>query len=163
MPPLTLVMGPKNYSSWSMRPWLALKHAELDFDEITIDFTSPTAKAEILKYSPSGTVPALLHGDRTIWVSLAICEYVAELAPEKRLWPEDAAARAHARSVCAEMVGGFACLRSQMPMNARARYPGKGMGPGVAEDIDRIREIWKVCRERFGAGGDFLFGPFTIQ
>ena len=162
MPPLTLVIGSKNYSSWSVRPWLALKHAGLPFEERTVRFDRPTAKAEILAVNPAGTVPVLLHGDTKVWVSLAICEYVAELAPEARLWPADPAARAHARAVSAEMVGGFPTLRNLMPMNVRASYPGRGIGPGVREEIDRVRAIWRECRERYAADGPFLFGAFSI-
>lgn len=162
MPPLTLVIGSLNYSSWSVRPWLALKHAGLPFEEVPICFSSPTAKEEILRYCGAGTVPILLHGDTKVWASLAICEYVAELAPDAQLWPEDPAARAHARAVSAEMVGGFPNLRQHMPMNARARYPGRGRAAGVQEEIDRVCEIWRECRERYAAHGPFLFGVFSI-
>jgi glutathione S-transferase len=162
MADLRLVIGPKNYSSWSIRAWLALRRSGLPFEEVRIRFDRAGAVEEIKRYSAAGKVPVLLHSDVRVWVSLAIAEYVAELAPAARLWPEDPAARACARSVSAEMAGGFENLRTRMPMNARARRPGEGMGPGVAEDIERIRRIWRDCRERFGGDGDFLFGSFTI-
>jgi glutathione S-transferase len=161
MTQLTLVIGNKNYSSWSLRPWLAMKQAGLDFAEVRIPLDTPTSHQEILRYSPSGRVPVLRHGDLTVWESLAICEYVAErFAPN--LWPEDAAAKAVARSVSAEMHAGFVNLRENMPLDCRARYPGLGMNPSVQADIDRITAIWHECRHNFGSGSDFLFGHFTI-
>jgi glutathione S-transferase len=160
--PLQLVTGPKNYSSWSVRAWLALKAANLEFQEIPIHFGEPGAKEQILGYSPAGTVPILLHGDTRVWVSLAICEYVAELAPHAQLWPDDPSARAHARAVSAEMVGGFPNLRTQHPMNVRARYSDFAKSPEVKAEIERICGLWRECRERFGSGGAFLFGAFTI-
>ncbi len=159
---LTLVIGNKNYSSWSLRPWLLLKHASIPFKEMRIPLYVGDWQAEMLKYSPSGKVPALRDGDLTVWDSLAICEYIAEQLPEHLLWPKDAQARAVARSVSAEMHSGFANLRQNMVMNCRKRYPGKGRAPGVQEDIDRITAIWNDCRARFGRGGDFLFGQFSI-
>lgn len=161
MTQLTLVIGNKNYSSWSLRPWLAMKQAGLDFAEIRIPLYVPTSREEIQHYSPTGKVPVLKDGDITVWESLAICDYIAERYASN-LWPEDTAARAVARSVSAEMHAGFAKLRENMPMDCRARYPGLGMNPVVQADIDRITAIWQECRERFGAGGDFLFGHFTI-
>ncbi|MCA1992801.1 MAG: glutathione S-transferase family protein, partial [Coleofasciculus sp. S288] len=161
MTQLTLVIGNKNYSSWSLRPWLAIKQAGLNFTEVRIPLDMPTTHEEIRRYSPSGRVPVLLDGKLTVWESLAICEYVAErFAPT--LWPEDAAVRAVARSVSAEMHAGFVKLRENMPMDCRARYPGLGMNPGVQADIDRITTIWRECRNNFGTGGDFLFGQFAI-
>ncbi|NEQ25922.1 MAG: glutathione S-transferase family protein, partial [Microcoleus sp. SIO2G3] len=144
-----------------LRPWLAMKQAGLDFAEIRIPLDTPTSHQEIRRYSPSGRVPVLLHNDLTIWESLAICEYVAErFAPN--LWHEDTAARAVARSVSAEMHAGFASLRQNMPMDCRARHPGLGMNASVQADVDRITAIWRECREKFGDGGDLLFGHFTI-
>jgi glutathione S-transferase len=159
---MTLVIGNKNYSSWSLRAWLALKQAGLEFDEILIPLDEPGFKAEILKHSPSGRVPALTHGDVRIWDSLAIAEYAADLAPEAKLWPEDLAARALARAVSCEMHSGFSALRTHMPMNIRSRFPEEGRKPGVREDIDRMRSIWRICRSRYGAGGPFLFGRFSV-
>ena len=161
MSQLTLVIGNKNYSSWSLRPWLAMKQAGLDFAEIRIPLDTPTSHQEIRRYSPSGRVPVLLHNDLTIWESLAICEYVAE-GFAQNLWPEDTAARAIARSVSTEMHAGFVSLRQNMPMDCRSRHPGLGMNASVQADVDRITAIWRECREKFGGTGDLLFGHFTI-
>lgn len=156
----TLVIGDKNLSSWSLRPWLALKQAGLPFDEIKIRIGRPETKAEILRHSPSGKVPCLIDGDIVVWDSLAICEYAAELAPS--LWPGDPAARAEARAISAEMHSGFTALRQNMPMNVCASLPGEGLTPESQADIARIIAIWESCRERFAAGGPFLFGAFSI-
>lgn len=161
MSEFTLVLANKNYSSWSLRPWLAMRTAGIDFDEIVIPLRLPTSKAAILAHSPAGLVPILKHGERTIWESIAILEYLAELVPAAKLWPEDAGARAHARSVSAEMHAGFRELRINMPMNIRASKAGQGMTPEVGVDIARICEIWRDCRHRYGAGGPFLFGAFS--
>ena len=162
MTELTLVVASKNYSSWSLRPYLALAHTGQPFREVVVPLGQPDTAALIAKHSPSGRVPVLLHGALSLWDSLAICEYLAETFPQARLWPEDAAARALARSVTAEMHSGFTTLRQHMPMNLRARRPGEGRAPGVAEDIARITSLWRECRERFGQGGPFLFGRFSI-
>jgi glutathione S-transferase len=162
MTQLTLVIGDKNYSSWSLRPWLALKQAGLDFAEVLITLGTPTTHREILRYSPSGKVPVLLDGSITVWESLSICEYLAERFPADCWWPADLKARAIARSISAEMHVSFQSLSQYMPMNCRARLPGKGMEPGVQADIDRITAIWRDCRQNYGAGGDMLFGHFTI-
>lgn len=160
---LTLVIGNKNYSSWSLRPWLALRVAGIPFRELRIPLYRPGAKAEILKHSPSGKVPALKVGGELVIVdSLAIGEFLAEQFPQKRLWPEDVRARAQARAVCAEMHSGFAALRQHMPMDTRARRPGQGMNEAVAKDIERILALWSECRERYGAGDPFLFGAFSL-
>lgn len=161
MTPLTLVIGNKNYSSWSLRPWLAMKQAQLDFAEIRIPLDTLTTNQRIRHYSPSGKVPILLHGDLTIWESLAICEYIAE-SFATNLWPSDRETRAIARSVSSEMYSGFQNLRENMPMNCRARLPGFGMNPYVQADIDRITAIWRECRQKFASGGDLLFGSFSI-
>jgi len=155
-----LVIGNKNYSSWSLRPWLAMKQAGIDFEEIYIPLYGPESKERILKVSPSGKVPALLHGDITVWDSLAICEYLAERHPG--MWPEDAAARAAARSASAEMHSSFANLRTHMTMNVRKDYAGKGRGVGVEADIARVTAIWEDLRRRFGSAGPFLCGKFSI-
>jgi glutathione S-transferase len=162
MKELTLVVATKNYSSWSLRPYLALAHTGQPFREVVVQLGQPDTAANIAKHSPSGRVPALVHGELVIWDSLAICEYLAELFPRARLWPQDATARAVARSVTAEMHSSFAALRNHMPMNLRARRPGEGRAPGVAEDISRITQLWRECRERHGQGGPFLFGAFSI-
>ena len=162
MTALTLVLGNKNYSSWSLRAWLALEATGAVFDEIVIPLWLDGAKEQILAHSPSGKVPALRHGDLVVWESLAICEHLAEAFPDAGLWPADPAARAAARSASHEMHAGFMALRRAMPMNCRASKPGRGMADGVAADIERVGAIWRDCRERFGAGGALLFGGFTI-
>ncbi len=162
MTELTLVIGNKNYSSWSLRPWLAMKHNGLQFNEILIPLYTPESKEKISQYSPSDKVPVLLHGSQTLWESLAILEYLAEEFPDLHWYPEDKTAKTIARSISAEMHGGFQKLRDNMPMNCRAKLPGKGMALGVQEDIERITEIWQECRQNFGDGGDMLFGKFTI-
>jgi glutathione S-transferase len=159
---ITIYLANKNYSSWSLRPWLALKQTGAAFMEEVIPLDQPTTREQILRVSPSGKVPALHHGDVRVWESLAIAEYLAEAFPDAHLWPTDPAARARARSISAEMHGGFMPLRHAMPMNMRASAPGKGMAPGVQDDINRITAIWRSCREQFGKGGPFLFGTFTI-
>ena len=161
MSDLTLVIGNRNYSSWSLRPWLALRNAGIPFDERLLQLSGENWKEAIAAVSPSGRVPVLLHGARTVWETLAILEYVNELYPDAGLWPEDRDARAEARAVACEMHAGFGALRTHMPMNLRRRdLAGKGRGPGVDDDIARICEIWRDCRARCGAGGDFLFGAF---
>ena len=164
MPPLTLtlIIGNKNYSSWSMRPWLLLRQAGIPFEEVRIPLYVPGSEIDLAKWSPSGKVPALHEGEIRMWDSLAICEYLAERYPEYNLWPSDVAARAVARSVSAEMHAGFGALREHMSMNIRARYPGQGRTPDCLADIERILAIWTDCRARFGSGGDFLFGRFGI-
>ncbi|MHC5742169.1 MAG: glutathione S-transferase family protein [Nostoc sp.] len=163
MTQLTLVIGNKNYSSWSLRPWLAMKQFGLEFNEIRIPlYNDPDCSSKIRQYSSSGKVPVLLHDTQRVWDSLAICEYLAETFPTLQWWPKDKAARALARSVSAEMHSGFQNLRQNMPMNCRTKYPGKGLEPGVQQDIDRITSIWQESRQKFGTGGNFLFGNFTI-
>jgi glutathione S-transferase len=157
----TLVVGNKNYSSWSLRGWLAARASGVPFDEVLVRLSEPGSKEELLKQSPAGKVPVLKHSDRVIWDSLAIIEYFAEIRPEAGLWPADPAARAHARSIAAEMHAGFQALRARMPMNLRKSLPGKGRGRDVAEDIERICAIWTDCRAHYGALGPFLFGRFT--
>jgi glutathione S-transferase len=158
MAEFTLIVGNKNYSSWSLRGWLAARLAGIDFAEQLVRLSEPGSRGTLLGHSPAGKVPVLKHGRRVIWDSLAIIEYLAEQRPAAGLWPADAEARAHARSIAAEMHAGFAALRSHMPMNLRKSLPGKGQGPGVADDIARIGAIWRDCRSRFGSGGRFLFG-----
>jgi len=145
-----------------MRPWLVLRQAGADFEEIVIPLRHPDTKAQILAHSPAGKVPILKHGDRVIWDSLAIFEYLAERFPGKGLWPEDAEARALARSVSAEMHSGFPALRNHMPMDLRSKHLGKGFGEGVVDDIKRICDLWSDCRVRFGDGGPYLFGRFSM-
>lgn len=157
-----LVIGNKAYSSWSLRPWLLMTHAQIQFDEERIALYQADSRERMQRYSPAGKVPVLIDGDLTVWDSLAICEYLAEKHPEKQLWPTDVRARANARSICAEMHSGFASLRSQMPMNVRARMPGRGKPPEVRADISRIEAMWNECRTHFGSHGPFLYGQFSI-
>lgn len=158
MSDMTLVIGNKRYSSWSLRGWLAVKLAGQAFEEIVIPLRQPETRAEILKYSPAGKVPTLIDGELVVWDSLAIVEYLAETFPEAGLWPAEAPARAFARSVCAEMHSGFPALRGHMPMNTAASLPGQGHHPDALADAARIMAIWRDCRERFGQDGGFLFG-----
>jgi glutathione S-transferase len=161
MSDLTLVIGNKNYSSWSLRPWILMKQLGLDFQERLIPLYRPETRDEVEKHCPSGKVPVLRHGDLCVWDSLAICEYVSELTG--RGWPAQSQARAVARSVCAEMHSGFANLRSEWPMNARARNRRTPMTPNLEADIDRVDVIWNDCRRRFGtSGGPWLFGEYSI-
>jgi glutathione S-transferase len=159
---LTLVIGNKNYSSWSMRPWLALKACNIAFDEVSIPlYTGDADKQRILKFTPSGKVPALVDGDVTIWDSLSIIEYIAERFPQAGLWPQDAAMRAHARSVSAEMHSGFAALRDECGMNLHRPVGAKALSANARADIARIQESWAECRERYGKLGPYLFGAFS--
>jgi glutathione S-transferase len=158
----TLILGNKAYSSWSLRPWLALKQAGLPFAETVIQLRQPDTRAQILAHSPTGKVPCLIDGDRVIWDSLAICEYIAELAPAAALWPEDSYARAVARSASAEMHSGFVALRNAMSMDLKADRSGQGLNPDSAADIARVQALWADCRARFGQGGPFLFGRFSV-
>jgi len=156
-----LVIGNKNYSSWSLRAWILMTHLGLNFRETIVPLDTPQTKERIVRYSPSGRVPWLLHGALQVWDSLAICEYIAEVTG--RGWPDDPAARAVARSVAAEMHSGFASLRGEWPMNVRARNRHTPMTPGLEADIERIEEIWNDCRSRFGASaGPWLFGEYSI-
>jgi len=157
----TLIIGNRNYSSWSLRGWLAASQSGIDFETELVRLSEPGSRAALLRHSPAGRVPVLRHGDRVVWDSLAIIEYLAELCPQARLWPASADARAMARSIAAEMHAGFAALRNAMPMNLRKALPGKGRGPGVDADIERVTAIWREARERFGQGGPFLFGPYS--
>jgi glutathione S-transferase len=158
---LKLVIGNKNYSSWSMRPWLALRANNIPFEEVFISlYTGVADKQRILDVSRSGKVPILVDGDVTIWDSLAIIEYISERFPEKRLWPEHPADRAHARSVCAEMHSGFAALRNECGMNLHRPIRAIELSAEARANIARIEEIWNECRGRYGQLGPFLFGDF---
>jgi glutathione S-transferase len=159
---LKLVIGNKNYSSWSMRPWLLLTRFGIPFETVQIWLYQPDTWEQIKRYSSSGLVPCLIDGERRIWDSLAIVEYLAEKFPKQPLWPRDPDARATARAVTAEMHAGFTELRRHMPMNIRNRYPGKGRNDAVDRDIGRIQALWDECLQRFGSGGKYLFGEFCI-
>jgi glutathione S-transferase len=162
MPQLTLVIGNKNYSSWSLRPWLFLKHSGVPFGEVRIPLYTEAMREALAPYSPSGKVPVLLDGDLRVWESLAICEYLAERFPQAHGWPQERSARAVARSVAAEMHAGFAALRSEFPMNCRARRAEVVPSPVAQADIERVMAIWRSCRASFGVGGPWLFGAFGI-
>jgi glutathione S-transferase len=157
---LTLVIGNKLYSSWSLRPWLLLRQFGIPFEEILIPLDRPDTKARVLEHSPAGKVPILIDGDVTVWESIAIMDYVGEAfgAP---VWPADVRARAMARSVAAEMHAGFQALRSACPMNLGKKFPSRERGEAVAEDVARFARILRDARERFGIGGPFLFGGFS--
>ena len=157
----TLVIGDKNFSSWSLRPWLAMKAAGIPFAEEHVRLRQKETKQAILRHSPSSKVPALKAGGEVVWDSLAILEFLTERHPEKRLWPEESAARAAARSISAEMHAGFVTLRNDMPMDLVARLPAPPIGEALAANIRRIVAIWIEARARFGAGGPYLFGAFT--
>ena len=160
MAPLTLVIGNKNYSTWSLRAWLFMKHAGVEFQEILVPLDNPETHEQLERYGPSGRVPVLRQGTLCVWDSLAICEYIAELSG--RGWPQAREARAVARSVCAEMHSGFTTLRSLWPMNARARNRRTAVTAALAADVERIDEIWNDCRSRFGSGGPWLFGDYSV-
>lgn len=160
-PGLTLVIGNKNLSSWSMRPWVAAMAFGIPFTEIRVLLDQRDTANQIARYSHAGRVPVLLAGEMTIWDSLSIIEYLAEQFPDKHMWPQDVAARALARSIVAEMHAGFGELRNAMPMHIQAHLPGRGRTPGAQADIGRICEIWEDCLSRFGHH-QFLFGAFSI-
>ena len=157
---LKLVIGDYNISSWSLRPWLALKQAGLPFEQVVIRLGEAGAKAEIFKHSPSGKVPCLIDGDTVVWDSLSICEYVAEKIPT--LWPAHRKVRAEVRSISAEMHAGFAAMRQKLPMDVRASKRFATLTAEVQADIARIVAIWESCRNRFVDSGPFLFGRFSV-
>ncbi|MDH3757220.1 MAG: glutathione S-transferase family protein [Gammaproteobacteria bacterium] len=157
-----LIIGNKNYSSWSLRAWLLLREADIDFDEHRIVLDTDDTAREIAGFSPAGRVPVLLLDGFAVWDTLAIAETLAERWSEKKLWPEDAAVRAHARSISAEMHSGFGELRARMPMNCRAMGRRVALPDELTTDIDRVIDIWSDCHRRYGDGGPWLFGEFSI-
>jgi glutathione S-transferase len=157
---LTLVIGNKNYSSWSMRPWIAMKAAGIPFEEVVIPLYLEGSGERILKYSPAGKVPILIDGDLTVWDTIAILEYLAERFPDTDLWPRDQRARSLARSVSAEMHSGFQPLRQHCTMNLWLPPKPRPQPGDVLENMRRIETIWRDCRSRYGQGGPFLFGGF---
>lgn len=159
---MQLVIGNKNYSSWSLRPWLLLRQANIPFEEIRIPLYRPDTKSQLARYSQWGRVPVLVDGAVTVWESLAICEYIAERYPEQALWPRDPHARAVARSVSAEMHAGFAGLRRELSMDCRSIHADVPLTEATRKEIDRIETVWSECRTRFGHKGAFLFGDFSI-
>jgi glutathione S-transferase len=160
--PYTLVIGDKNLSSWSLRPWLLMRHAGIPFAEVKILLDRADTQDRIREHSAAGKVPILQAGDLTVWDSLAICEYIAEAHPDKALWPANAAARAVARSAVAEMHAGFAVLRKELPMEICGDHPDHRWSQAAADDIARVTGLWRDCRARFGGGGPFLFGAFSV-
>jgi len=157
----TLAIGNKLYSSWSMRPWLVLRHFGIPFKEEFVRLRLPDTRAHALRFSPTGLVPAYVQGELRAWESLAIIQTAAEANPTLPIWPKDPVARAHARSIAAEMHAGFSDLRSACPMNLGKRFATRDRGQKVQADVDRIVAMWTECRRRFGQGGPFLFGAFT--
>jgi glutathione S-transferase len=161
MTDLQLIIGNYNYSSWSLRPWFYLTQQGIEFETVRISLFTETMAEEMAPYFSDGKVPVLRHGDLEIWDSLAIIEYLAELYPAKPGWPEARSERALARSLCAEMHSSFAGLRSELPMNCRRRFPGFEPSPEAQRDIDRIFDLWRLCRQQHGASGPWLFGRFS--
>ncbi|MBT6202939.1 MAG: glutathione S-transferase family protein [Rhodospirillaceae bacterium] len=155
-----LIIGNKNYSSWSLRPWIPMKVLEIDFDERLIPLFDENWDAAIAEVSPSRKVPCLIDGGLTVWETMAILEYLNDKHPYAGVWPDDIAARATARSAANEMHGGFGALREAMPMNTRKQLPGRGINDGSVADITRMQQLWNACRTAHGSGGDFLFGAF---
>jgi glutathione S-transferase len=160
MTQLTLLIGNKNYSSWSLRPWMLLQHLKLPFVEILIPLDQPGTAAAIAQHSPAGRVPILKHGEVLLWESIAIGEYLCELALAG--WPSERAARARARAVSAEMHAGFTALRTQWPMNARATGRRTSGDAALSRDIERIDAIWSDCRARAHSEGPWLFGAYSF-
>jgi glutathione S-transferase len=159
--PLRLIIGNKNYSSWSLRPWIAMKATGIAFEETVISLDAPDFKAQITALSGAGKVPVLLDGDVRVWESLAILEYLAEKFPDAGLWPAQQQARAHARAVAAEMHAGFVALRRHLPMNVRRPVKRRPLDDGAKADAARIETIWNECRAKSGAAGPFLYGRFS--
>ena len=160
MPDLELIIGNKNYSSWSLRPWLFLQQAGIPFRETLIRFQSPEWSERIPGLSPTGLVPVLRDGDLTVWDSLAILEYLAERFPDAHGWPKDARERARARAASAEMHSGFLALRNECPQDVRSRTRGRPFSDALRADVKRVQELWRQCLER--SDGPFLFGDFTV-
>lgn len=156
----TLIIGNKNYSSWSLRPWLLMKYYNIPFEEIKIPLYVETSKQQLLQYSAAGKVPVLQTGGQSIWDSLAICETIAEQHPDGLCWPQDAGKRAMARAVCSEMHAGFMALRNTLPMNCRKRMVFSDMSLELQADIERICSLWRECLAN--SAGPFLFGDFSI-
>lgn len=158
---LKLVIANKLYSSWSLRPWLVLRAFQIPFEEIVIPLRQADSKAQVLTYSPSGKVPALVDDGQTIWDSLAIIEYIAESYPHLAIWPKDRAARAHARSISNEMHSGFQALRQGCPMDAGTRYQTPEINEGLKSNIDRVEAIWAEAQANHGGAGPYLYGAFS--
>ncbi|NQZ08585.1 MAG: glutathione S-transferase family protein [Algicola sp.] len=157
---LTLILGNKNYSSWSLRPWILLKMLDIPFDEIVVPLYGPDSKEKLLQYSPKGQVPVLKDFDLTVWDSLAIMEYIAESFPDKKAWPQDKADRANARSISAQMHSSFDAIRNTLPMNCKKQMKFTDISADLQQDIDEVCAIWQHCLSQ--SNGDFLFGEFSI-
>jgi glutathione S-transferase len=158
---MTLVIGTRKWSSWSLRPWIALKQIGLPFQEVTIPLRQPDTRARILEYSPAGRVPILIDGAVVVWESLAILDHLADRFPTRGLWPSEPVARGHARAISAEMHACFAALRRELPMDISAEQPTPELSADAAADVARVQAIWRHARQRFGGAGSFLFGRFT--
>ena len=158
---MKLVIGNKNYSSWSFRPWIAMKNAGIPFDEEVVSLYVDGSREKILEHSPGGKVPILIDGDTHVWESLAILEYLAEKFPDKVFWPADQNARAHARAISTEMHAGFVPLRQQCGMSFWRPPAKRALSPETEADIARVQEIWTNARAKYGVGGPFLFGKFS--
>jgi glutathione S-transferase len=159
--PLKLVLANKAYSSWSLRPWILLKQFRIPFEEVVIPMERPETRAEMLEYAPTAKCPSLHDGKIAVWESLAIIEYIAEIFPDKAIWPRGKAARALARSLANEMHAGFQALRQTCPTNFRRPVRAIPLSEAVRADIGRVEEAWAQARERFGKSGPFLFGRFS--
>lgn len=162
MSDLTLIIGNKNYSSWSLRPWLFMKHAGIEFKEKHIALYTATSREELSPYFSNFKVPALKDGDFMVWDSLSILEYIADKYPNSKGWPDDPKARAFARSVSAEMHSSFVALRSELPMNCRREITGVKLSGKAQADIERIKDLWRACRNGYGSDREWLFGQFSI-
>ncbi len=162
MSELTLVIGNKNYSSWSLRPWLLLSHFGIEFEEVRIPLFNESTHDKLTKHSPSMKVPVLKHDELVIWDSLAICEYISEAFLDNGGWPKGVEARAVARSACAEMHSGFFAIRNELPMNCRRKIPDFRVSDAAKAEVERIKTLWTQCREQFSADGDWLCGEFSI-
>ncbi len=160
---MKLLIGNKCYSSWSLRAWLLMRATGIAFTERLVLLDEPGFKDAIFAAAPGsgGTVPTLVDGEIAVWETLAICEYLHDTQPQAGIWPRDKAARAHARAISSEMHAGFMALRSACPMNLGKRFATRDRGPGVARDVERLTALWRQARERFGAGGSFLYGEFS--
>lgn len=161
MSDLKIIIGNKRYSSWSLRGWLALRHTGLPFEEVILSLDTPQFYKEIVRYSPAKRVPTLVHGDIPVWDSAAIIDYCAHLAPEKNWWPTEPAAYGHARSIFNEMHSGFSEIRTHMPMNLLDRWQDLTLSQALEVEVKRVETLWTECREKHGAGGDFLFGEYS--
>ncbi len=157
-----LYIGNRNYSSWSLRPYMVLTMAGIEFDTKLIRFGEPEFSRKVKRISKAGLVPVLVHGDTTVWDTLAIAEYIAETWPKKNLWPANKKARALARSASAEMHSGFRNLRNACPMNIRRPKKPVPLNDAILGDVARLESLWAQCRKEFGKGGPFLFGKFSI-